>query len=89
MKPTVKLAAAILTATMALAPVAQAESGESGAAMSASQRDAVTTKLSKMGYEVRNVVMEDGTIEVYAMKDGKRHVLYLNSNLDIVNANGS
>jgi hypothetical protein len=45
---------------------------------------AVTEKLTAEGYDVRAVQMEDGMIEVYAIKDGKKLELYLNDAFEIV-----
>ena len=44
----------------------------------------VTEQLTAQGYEVRRIDSEDGMIEVYAMKDGKKIELYLNEALEIV-----
>ncbi|WP_353472356.1 PepSY domain-containing protein [Salipiger sp. H15] len=71
---TTGLAAALLSATAALAspsvPVAtQAQ---------------VREKLTAEGYEVRRIDSEDGMIEVYALKDGKKFELYLDESLKIV-----
>ncbi|MCB2105636.1 MAG: PepSY domain-containing protein, partial [Rhodobacteraceae bacterium] len=44
----------------------------------------VTEQLTAQGYEVRRIDSEDGMIEVYAMKDGKKVELYLNEALEIV-----
>ena len=44
----------------------------------------VTEQLNAQGYEVRRIDSEDGMIEVYAMKDGKKVELYLNEALEIV-----
>lgn len=44
----------------------------------------VEQKLTAEGYEVRRVDSEDGMIEVYALKDGARLELYLDSDLNIV-----
>ncbi|SDG25053.1 PepSY domain-containing protein [Alloyangia pacifica] len=44
----------------------------------------VREKLTAEGYEVRRIDSEDGMIEVYAMKDGKKVELYLDDSLKIV-----
>ena len=44
--------------------------------------------LTAEGYEVRRVDSEDGMIEVYALKDGARLELYLDSDLNIVKTKG-
>ena len=46
--------------------------------------DEVKASLASLGYEVRKGEMEDGMIEVYALKDGKRYELYLDAALQIV-----
>jgi hypothetical protein len=38
----------------------------------------VSAKLKSMGYEVRRFENEDGMIEGYAIKDGKRYEVYVN-----------
>jgi len=48
----------------------------------------VEQKLTAEGYEVRRVDSEDGMIEVYALKDGARRELYLESDLTIVKTKG-
>lgn len=48
----------------------------------------VTAQLTAQGYDVRKVQMEDGMIEVYAVKDGKTSEIYLNDKLEIVKNNG-
>ncbi|MBE9635747.1 PepSY domain-containing protein [Salipiger mangrovisoli] len=44
----------------------------------------VREKLTAEGYEVRRIDSEDGLIEVYAMKDGKKFEIYLDDSLKIV-----
>ncbi|QFT92785.1 hypothetical protein FIU86_08010 [Roseovarius sp. THAF9] len=46
--------------------------------------DQIKTQLTAEGYEVRKVEMEDGMYEAYAMKDGERYEIYLDSDLNIV-----
>lgn len=48
----------------------------------------VTAQMTAQGYDVRKVQMEDGMIEVYAVKDGKTSEIYLNDKLEIVKNNG-
>lgn len=71
------LAAAALLASVASMSLA---SGTVAPEMQA----AVTEKLTAEGYDVRAVQMEDGMIEVYAIKDGKKLELYLNDAFEIV-----
>lgn len=44
----------------------------------------IKTQLTAEGFEVRKVEMEDGLYEAYAMKDGERYEIYLDSDLNIV-----
>lgn len=73
--------AALVTALSVAAPAAFA-SGSSK--MSTETRDAIRTKLTEQGYEVRKIEAEDGMYEAYVIKDGTRMELYLNSELEIV-----
>lgn len=57
---------------------------ESEGKLDAAKTEAVTAKLTAEGYEVRSVGMEDGMIEVYATKDGKKFELYLDDALNVV-----
>lgn len=47
------------------------------------KRAEITTKLTAEGYDVRKIEMEDGEIEVYALKDGKKLEIYLAPDLTI------
>jgi len=47
-------------------------------------KEKVTAALTKQGYEVRKVQLDDGKIEVYAVKDGKAMELYLDDKFNIV-----
>lgn len=40
-------------------------------------RAAISDSLKAQGYEIRKMEREDGAIEVYAVRDGKRYELYL------------
>ena len=60
-----------------------------GAAFASPEVDAATqeqirAKLTAEGYEVRKIDMEDGQIEVYALKDGARLEIYLDASLNVV-----
>ena len=54
-----------------------------GTALASDDRvgDEVRTRLTKQleadGYEVRKMEAEDGLVEAYALKDGKRYELYI------------
>ena len=39
--------------------------------------------MAAQGYDVRKIEIEDGEIEVYALKDGKRLEIYLNPDLSV------
>lgn len=41
-------------------------------------KDAITAKYTKMGYQVRQIKVEKGCYELYAMKDGSRFSASLN-----------
>lgn len=52
--------------------------------LDAATMDQITVLLTEQGYEVRKIDTEDGMIEVYAIKDGKKVELYLNDAFEIV-----
>jgi hypothetical protein len=51
-------------------------------------KEKVTKQMTEQGYEVRKIQMEDGKIEVYAVKEGKTYELYLDEALKIIKTNG-
>ena len=53
----------------------------------AALKDKVTAQMTAEGYDVRKVQMEDGLIEVYAVKDGKTLEVYLDDKLQVVKTN--
>ncbi len=67
--------ALLLPATAALA---------SGGAVPADTEAQIRTMLTDQGYEVRSVQTEDGMYEAYALKDGQRYEIYLDTSLNIV-----
>lgn len=71
------LAAALAVSGLALPALASGNIDEATQAK-------VTEQLTAQGYEVRKIDSEDGMIEVYALKDGKKFELYLNEALEIV-----
>ncbi|SMX35921.1 PepSY domain-containing protein [Maliponia aquimaris] len=73
------LLAATLAAFTALPALAS-----DGPAIDDARKAEITTLLTAQGYEVRKIDSEDGMIEVYALKDGKRYELYLDAALQIV-----
>jgi len=70
----------LLVAT-ALAGAVQASGYEK---MNPEKGQMIRTMLTEQGYEVRKIDMEDGMVEVYALKQGKRFELYLDNDLKIV-----
>ena len=57
---------------------------EDEGSLDAATTEKVTAAMTAQGYEVRKVGMEDGMIEVYAVKDGKTWELYLDEALNVV-----
>jgi hypothetical protein len=53
-------------------------------AVSEETQNAVREKLLAQGYEIRSIQMEDGMIEVYALKDGQMLEIYLDDELNVV-----
>ncbi len=74
------LSAVAITLSIALAPAALWAS----TSLTAEQQTAVTDMLVAQGYQVRKLDQEDGMIEAYVVKDGKRYELYLDSEMKIV-----
>ncbi|GHC46707.1 PepSY domain-containing protein [Neogemmobacter tilapiae] len=68
-------AVAVLGLSMMSVGAALADGDEADAATVAKATEVVTAE----GYEVRKVEMEDGLIEVYAVKDGKMWELKLDA----------
>ncbi|MDT8342845.1 MAG: PepSY domain-containing protein [Thermohalobaculum sp.] len=64
-----------LALALALPAAALASSDK---AVSDAERARVTEVVTAQGYEVRKLDREDGMVEVYALKDGKRFELYVN-----------
>jgi hypothetical protein len=44
----------------------------------------IRAHLTEQGYEVRKIKREDGLFEAYALKDGQRLEIYLNSDMTVV-----
>lgn len=74
---------ALLGLSFALAPFAGAAFADGEAADPAIVVKA-TEVVTAAGYEVRKVEMEDGMVEVYAVKDGKTWELLLDKEMKIV-----
>ena len=73
----------IATLALALALSAGAARADDDALDPAREAE-IRAILVEQGYEVRSVGMEDGRIEVYAVKDGELLELYLNDDLTII-----
>jgi Peptidase propeptide and YPEB domain len=73
-------ASALLIASLGM-PVF-GESGEGNADPATTKE--VTAMMVADGYDVRRVVVEGDKIEVYALKDGKQFVIYLDQALKVV-----
>lgn len=81
MKASSRAAAVLALALSLAAPYAFAET-EAG--VDAKTEQAVTEAMTAQGYEVRKIVLEDGKIEVYAVKDGETFELKLDAAYNIV-----
>ena len=66
-------------AAILLAEPMRAETGEGE--VDQATMDKITTQLTAEGYEVRKIVTEEGSFEVYALKDGKKYTVYLDAAL--------
>ncbi len=73
-------ASALIVLTLGM-PVL-AESGEGNADPATTKK--VTAMMASDGYDVRRVVVEGDKIEVYAVKDGKQFVIYLDQALKVL-----
>lgn len=74
-----RLTAVVLGLSLLSAPMAMAEN-----AVDSATKDKVTADLTAQGYDVRKMEMEDGMLEVYAVKDGKTVQLFLDKDLKVV-----
>lgn len=80
-KTNATIAAIALGAVLSLnAGAALASQGEG---INEATRAQITEKLRAEGYEVRKIEMEDGMIEVYALKNGVRYELYLDKDMNV------
>lgn len=71
------VAGTALAASLALPLGFAAASSELQGATLGKTTEDITASLTAQGYEVRKVKPEDGMLEAYAMKDGKRYELYV------------
>lgn len=74
-----RTAAALTTLLLLTAPAVQASER-----LDAATDARVRAELTAQGHDVRKIEKEDGLIEVYAVKDGKKWELYLDADLKIV-----
>ncbi len=72
--------AAFMTALVLAAPVFASTDG----LVDKATQEKITADLTAQGYDVRKIQMEDGMVEVYAMKDGKKLELYLDATGKVV-----
>lgn len=66
----------VLLTALALATPALAQNVNLDSVLGTSMKE-VKASLTGMGYEVRKAEMEDGAIEVYAIKDGQMTEVYV------------
>lgn len=72
--------AALIGMLFAAAPMAMAEGGDVDAATQAK----ITERMTAQGYDVRKMEIEDGMLEVYAVKDGKTYQVFYDDKLALV-----
>lgn len=71
-------------AAAALIASAGAALASSGHGVDAQTRAALTERFTAQGYDVRKIEMEDGEIEIYALKDGKRYEMKLDDQMNVI-----
>lgn len=80
-----KLSTTALALTLAAAMVTPAMASQK---VPAEMQAKIRTHLTEQGYEVRKIKSEDGLIEAYVLKDGKKMEIYLDANMQIVRTKG-
>jgi hypothetical protein len=70
-----------LALAVSLGGIAQASDHEK---IDPAKAEEIRATLTAQGYDVRRVKTEDGMYEAYAMKDGQRFEIYLDTDLAIV-----
>ncbi len=77
---TCQFACAALVTILAAGPALAEESVSCGNAPQSEwlSTDAFKEKVAAKGYDVKNIKVENGCFEVYALKDGKRVVTFMN-----------
>jgi len=73
------VAGAAVAAGLALSLGFASASSELDGATLGKSADEIKASLVAQGYEVRKVKPEDGMLEAYAMKDGKRYEIYVDT----------
>lgn len=71
------IAASALAGALALPLNLAAASADLAGAELGKSAEEITAALTEQGYEVRKVETEDGMLEAYALKDGKRYEIYV------------
>jgi len=73
------IAGTALAAALALPVAFATASSELDGASVGKTAEEITASLTAQGYEVRKIKPEDGMLEAYALKDGKRYELYIDT----------
>lgn len=73
------IAGTALAAALALPLGFAAASSELDGASVGKTADQITASLTAKGYEVRKIKPEDGMLEAYVLKDGKRYEIYVDT----------
>jgi hypothetical protein len=73
------IAGTTLAAALALPLSLAAASADLDGASVGKTAEEITASLMAQGYEVKKVKPEDGMLEAYALKDGKRYEVYVNT----------
>lgn len=74
----------LLALALTLPLGAGAARADEDAAIDPAKEAAIRTMLTDQGYEIRSVGMEDGKIEVYAIRDGKMVEIYLDDRMNVL-----
>ncbi|HUS53440.1 MAG TPA: PepSY domain-containing protein, partial [Thermohalobaculum sp.] len=78
------IAGTALAAALALPLSFAAASSELDGVIVGKTADEITSSLVAQGYEVKKVKPEDGMLEAYALKDGKRYEVYVDTTTGMV-----
>lgn len=77
------LLTALATATLLATGSAQAATPDM---LTDEVKQQITALLTEQGFEVRQIQIEDGMYEAYALKDGERYEIYLDDDFAVVDA---